>query len=92
MTMTTHTTQFTPAGRSRLLATATAVATLAAAGGGVGAAAASSGAHVSARTMMAAAHRMNRLESMGYVAAQCTPGGMLMVNPATHRRVTVKLG
>jgi hypothetical protein len=34
---------------------------------------------------------MFRLESEGYVPTACTREGTLMVNPTTHRRVTVKL-
>jgi hypothetical protein len=34
---------------------------------------------------------MFRLESEGYVPTACTRQGTLMVNPKTHRRVTVKL-
>ena len=86
--MSTLPTQLNPASRRRLLPTAIIAVMLAA--GGVGAAAATSIGRVS-NPALTAAHRMDRLESRGYVPAQCTPTGTLMVNPRTHRRVTVKL-
>jgi hypothetical protein len=36
-----------------------------------------------------AAQQMHRLEFEGYVASACTRKGTLMVNPTTHRRITV---
>lgn len=89
--MSTLTAQLNPASRSRLPRTAIATVVLAAAAvGGVGVAAATSIEQVSTPALIAT-HQMDRLESKGYIATLCTSAGMLMVNPKTHQRVTVKL-
>jgi hypothetical protein len=87
--MSAHIAQLTRTGLRRRVGVAVAIVSLTTAASGVVPLVASGAGEGAAPRVPGAAERIHHLEFEGYVASRCTRNAMVMVNPATHRRVTV---